>query len=59
MPNGRLVALGAARGIPTPFNAALVALLKGVEYKSTEARARTEDDYARIEAAAAGTKRPA
>lgn len=57
--NGRLVALGAARGIPTPFNAALVALLKGVEYKATEARARTEDDYARIEAAAAGSKRPA
>lgn len=57
--NARIVEEGAALGIPTPYNAALVALLKGVEHKATDARARSEDDYARIEADAAGTKRPA
>ena len=45
--------------MPTPFNAALVALLKGVEHKATLARGQTEEDYARIEAQSAGTKRPA
>ena len=57
--NGKIVEEGAKLGVPTPFNAALVALLKGVEHKATLARGHTEEDYARIEAQSAGTKRPA
>ena len=56
--NGKIVEEGARHGIPTPYNAALVALLKGVEHKATVSRGHTEDDYARLEAQAAGTKRP-
>jgi 2-dehydropantoate 2-reductase len=51
--NARIVAEGAALGIPTPCNAALVALLKGVEHKATVARGLGEEDYARLEARAA------
>jgi 2-dehydropantoate 2-reductase len=56
--NARIVEEGARLGIPTPFNAALVMLLKGVEHKATVARDRDEADYARLEAEAAGTPRP-
>jgi 2-dehydropantoate 2-reductase len=56
--NGKLVEEGAKLGVPTPWNAALVALLKGVEYKATQAHGLSEEDYARLEARAAGTERP-
>lgn len=56
--NGKLVEEGAKLGVPTPWNAALVALLKGVEYKAMHAHGLTEEDYARLEARAAGTERP-
>jgi 2-dehydropantoate 2-reductase len=50
--NGKIVEVGARLGVPTPFNAALVMLLKGVEYRTTAARGRTEEDYSRLEAQA-------
>ncbi|MFO0294580.1 MAG: ketopantoate reductase family protein [Rhodospirillales bacterium] len=56
--NGKLVEEGAKLGVPTPWNAALVALLKGVEYKATQAHGLSEEDYARLETRAAGTERP-
>ena len=37
---------------------ARLVLLKGVEHKATVSRGHAEDDYARLEAQAAGTKRP-
>ena len=58
MYNGKIVEEGARHGIPTPYNAALVALLKGVEHKATVSRGHTEEDYARLEAQAAGTLTP-
>jgi 2-dehydropantoate 2-reductase len=56
--NGKMVEEGAKLGVPTPWNAALVALLKGVEYKATQAHGLSEEDYARLETRAAGTERP-
>jgi hypothetical protein len=40
------------------LNDALFALLKGVEYKATQAHGLSEEDYARLETRAAGTERP-
>lgn len=50
--NARIVAEGAKLGVPTPYNDALVMLLKGVEFKAGPGRGRTESDYARLEKAA-------
>lgn len=50
--NAKIVEEGARLGVPTPYNDALVMLLKGVEHKARDCRGRTEDDYARLEAAA-------
>ncbi|MBM3523098.1 MAG: ketopantoate reductase family protein, partial [Alphaproteobacteria bacterium] len=44
--NAKIVEEGAKLGVPTPYNAALVMLLKGVEHKARECRGRTEEDYA-------------
>lgn len=57
--NAKIVEEGARLGVPTPYNEALVALLKGVEFKAGPARSRSESDYARLEAAAANEKQPA
>ncbi len=57
--NAKIVEEGARLGVPTPYNESLVALLKGVEFKAGPAHGRGEDDYARLEAAAADEKRPA
>lgn len=51
--NLKIVEEGRKRGIPTPFNEALVMMLKGVEFKATIARGRTEADYAALEEKAA------
>ena len=50
--NAKIVEEGAKLGIPTPYNDALVMLLKGVEHKATIACGRTEADYAALEARA-------
>ncbi len=55
--NAKLVEEGRRLGIPTPYNDALVMLLKGVEHKATVARGRTEADYHRLEAEVVGTSR--
>ena len=57
--NARLVEEGRRLGVPTPYNDALVCLLKGVEYKRREAAGRTEADYAALEAEASVAPRPA
>jgi 2-dehydropantoate 2-reductase len=56
--NGRLVEEGRRLGVPTPYNDALVCLLKGVEHKRREAAGRTEADYAALEARAEREPRP-
>lgn len=50
--NGALVCEAAALGIPTPFNAALTALVKGREFASHRAVAEPGVDYAALEATA-------
>ena len=55
--NGKIVEEGGKLGVATPYNAALVMLLKGVEHKARECRGRSEADYARLEAEAATQKR--
>jgi 2-dehydropantoate 2-reductase len=57
--NARLVEEGRRFGVPIPYNDALACLLKGVEHKRREAGARTEADYAALEAQAAREPRPA
>jgi 2-dehydropantoate 2-reductase len=57
--NGRLVAEGRRLGIATPYNDALVCLLKGVEHKRHVIGTRTEAQYAALEAEAAHEPRPA
>jgi 2-dehydropantoate 2-reductase len=57
--NGKIVEEGRKLGVPTPFNEALTLLCKGVEFKASQARGRSEADYAALEAAAAGEARPA
>jgi hypothetical protein len=44
--------------VPTPYNDALACLLKGVEHKRREVPARTEADYAALEAQATREPRP-
>jgi 2-dehydropantoate 2-reductase len=56
--NAKIVEEGARLGIATPYNDALVMLLKGVEFKALHARARSEADYAALEANAQTEKRP-
>lgn len=56
--NAKLVEEGRRLGIPTPYNDALVMLLKGVEHKATVARGRTEADYHRLESEVVGPSRP-
>ncbi len=56
--NARLVEEGRRLGIPTPYNDALVCLLKGIEHKQHVIGIRSEADYARLEAEAAREPRP-
>lgn len=56
--NAKIVEEGGKLGIATPYNAALVMLLKGVEHKASSCRGRSEADYAHLESAAASEKRP-
>ncbi len=51
--NMKIVEEGRKHAIPTPFNEALVMLLKGVEFRAMVARDRTEADYVALEAKAA------
>lgn len=53
--NARLVEEGARLGVATPYNDAVACLLRGVEHKRCEVAARTEADYATLEARA-GTR---
>jgi 2-dehydropantoate 2-reductase len=57
--NARLVEEGRRLDVPTPYNDALVCLLKGIEHKRHVIGIRTEADYTRLEADAAGEGRPA
>jgi 2-dehydropantoate 2-reductase len=57
--NGRLVEEGRRLHVPTPYNDALVCLLKGVEHKRHVIGTRSEAEYARLEAEAAREPRPA
>jgi 2-dehydropantoate 2-reductase len=56
--NARLVEEGRRLGVPTPYNDALVRLLKGVEHKRHVIGNRSEADYARFEAEAAREPSP-
>ncbi len=57
--NARLVEEGAKLGVPTPYNDAVACLLRGVEFKRTQAAGRTEADYANLEKQAAHEHPPA
>jgi hypothetical protein len=54
--NAQVVLAGLQLGIPTPYNDALVLLLKGVEHKASAARGRTDADYAALEAQVTGPR---
>jgi len=54
--NAQVVLAGLQLGIPTPYNDALVLLLKGVEHKANAARGRTDADYAALEAQVTGPR---
>jgi 2-dehydropantoate 2-reductase len=56
--NMKLVEEGRRLGVPTPYNEALALLLKGVEFKATVARDRSEADYAALEGAVVAEARP-
>jgi 2-dehydropantoate 2-reductase len=56
--NARLVEEGRRLGVPTPYNDALVCVLKGVEHKRHVIGTRSEADYAALEAEAAREPRP-
>ncbi|HYG54542.1 MAG TPA: 2-dehydropantoate 2-reductase [Burkholderiales bacterium] len=51
--NARLVEEGTKLGVPTPYNDAVACLLRGVEFKRTQAAGRTEADYSALEKEAA------
>jgi 2-dehydropantoate 2-reductase len=57
--NARLVDEGRRLGVPTPYNDALVCILKGVEHKRRVIGTRTEAEYAALEAEAAHEPQPA
>jgi len=57
--NARLVDEGRRLGVPTPYNDALVCILKGVEHKRHVVGTRTEVQYAALEAEAEREPRPA
>jgi 2-dehydropantoate 2-reductase len=57
--NARLVEEGAKLGVATPYNDAVSCLLRGVEFKRTQAAGRTDADYATLEKQAVHEHPPA